>query len=131
MNSLLSKGVHEKTSDCDDDLTRRSPLLSYGMKLTVPPQNMSCYRNCSGHGDCYDGVCFCEVRIHSLLSLLKIQDFHPSYFVHKFTNVIFSSLIQVEFSGKACNDPNLSYYLAFSTIFYIICVTSFIQLVKK
>lgn len=53
-----------------------------------------CIDNCSGHGECYQAVCFCEVQ----------------------------------FSGGNCTDPNLSYYIAFSAIFYIICAVSIIQL---
>lgn len=57
--------------------------------------NSSCLDNCSGHGDCYNGTCFCEVK----------------------------------YSGGTCTDPNFSYYIAFSSIFYIICGVSFIQLI--
>ncbi|XP_013783719.1 uncharacterized protein LOC106467879 [Limulus polyphemus] len=53
-----------------------------------------CVDNCSGHGDCYQGVCFCEVQ----------------------------------YSGGSCTDPNLGYFIAFSSIFYIISVVSFVQL---
>lgn len=56
--------------------------------------NVTCANGCSGHGDCYDGVCFCEVQ----------------------------------YSGGTCRDPNLNYYIAFSSVFYIICGVSFIQL---
>ncbi|XP_076320956.1 uncharacterized protein LOC143230747 isoform X3 [Tachypleus tridentatus] len=53
-----------------------------------------CVNNCSGHGDCYEGVCFCEVQ----------------------------------YSGGSCTDPNLGYFITFSSVFYIISVVSFIQL---
>ena len=36
----------------------------------------------------------------------------------------------MEYSGGACNDPNLRYYIAFSTVFYMICAVSFVQLVN-
>lgn len=36
---------------------------------------------------------------------------------------------QVEYSGGACDNPNLKFYIAFSTVFYMICVVSFLQLV--
>ena len=88
VNSLT---VKEPFKDCDNKLLQ----LSYGFKLTIPTESMNCTSNCSGHGDCYDGVCFCEV----------------------------------EYSGQACDNPNYSYYLALSTIYYFICATSFIQLV--
>lgn len=55
-----------------------------------------CQSNCSGHGDCYNGTCFCEV----------------------------------EYSGWSCQDPNLKYYASFSSVYYLICVVSFVQLVS-
>uniref|UniRef100_A0A023FSC2 Putative the ring-variant domain is a c4hc3 zinc-finger like motif found in a number of cellular n=1 Tax=Amblyomma cajennense TaxID=34607 RepID=A0A023FSC2_AMBCJ len=67
------------------------PLLKNFM--TVHP-NASCTDNCSGHGECHQGICFCEVQ----------------------------------YSGGTCTDPNLSYFVAFSTIFYLICAVSFVQL---
>ncbi|KAL1485824.1 hypothetical protein MTO96_031734 [Rhipicephalus appendiculatus] len=67
------------------------PLLKTFM--TVHP-NASCTDNCSGHGECHQGICFCEVQ----------------------------------YSGGTCTDPNLSYFVAFSTIFYLICAVSFVQL---
>lgn len=78
-----------------------TPCISYTyplLKTTSMHQalnyNYTCINNCSGHGDCYDGICLCEVQ----------------------------------YSGGNCTDPNLSYFIAFSTIFYIISVVSFIQL---
>ncbi|XP_046913542.2 uncharacterized protein LOC124494423 [Dermatophagoides farinae] len=59
-----------------------------------PFSDNSCRSNCSGHGDCYNGTCFCEV----------------------------------EYSGGTCDHPNLKYYISFSTVYYMICVVSFIQL---
>lgn len=35
---------------------------------------------------------------------------------------------KVEFAGGTCQEPNLSFYIAFSTIFYTICAISFVQL---
>ncbi|RWS29522.1 uncharacterized protein B4U80_01252 [Leptotrombidium deliense] len=49
--------------------------------------NVSCVLNCSGHGECYNGICHC----------------------------------QVEYSGGACDNPNLRYYIAFSTV---LCIKS-------
>ena len=37
-------------------------------------------------------------------------------------------IIQVEYSGGTCDHPNLKYYISFSTVYYMICVVSFIQL---
>ncbi|GIY20059.1 RING-CH-type domain-containing protein [Caerostris extrusa] len=36
--------------------------------------------------------------------------------------------VKFKYSGGTCRDPNLNYYIAFSTIFYFICAVSFIQL---
>ncbi|CAG0917605.1 unnamed protein product [Notodromas monacha] len=53
-----------------------------------------CQGNCSGRGDCLDGVCFCEV----------------------------------EFGGDACQEPNRNYFIAFASIFYVMCAVSMGQL---
>ncbi|XP_015787698.1 uncharacterized protein LOC107364779 [Tetranychus urticae] len=36
---------------------------------------------------------------------------------------------EIEYSGQTCERPNYSYYLALSTIYYLICIASFIQLI--
>ncbi|XP_022242943.1 uncharacterized protein LOC106460489 isoform X2 [Limulus polyphemus] len=81
--------------DCDDPppsmVTHLSPLNR--LKLWDLMED-KCLDNCSGHGDCYEGVCFCEVQ----------------------------------YSGGSCTDPNLGYFITFSSVFYIISVVSFIQL---
>ncbi|XP_054156459.1 uncharacterized protein LOC128954879 [Oppia nitens] len=99
VNSLSSIASMIK---CDDkpiiyDYNQRSSskLLAFGLTNNMFSNDTSCALNCSGHGDCYNGTCFCEV----------------------------------EYSGGACNDPNLRYYIAFSTVFYMICAVSFIQLI--
>lgn len=83
--------------DCNQQLS--APEFGFSQLLRIPAQimgfNSPCTDNCSGHGECYEGRCFCEVQ----------------------------------FSGGTCTDPNLSYFIAFSTIFYIICATSLIQLI--
>lgn len=68
----------------------------YPLLKTLMPRhgNFNCTDNCSGHGECHEGTCFCEVQ----------------------------------YSGGTCTDPNLSYFVAFSTIFYLICAVSFAQL---
>jgi von Hippel-Lindau disease tumor supressor len=85
--------------NCDDSVTnsiynQRNKLLALRLS-TMFSNDTTCALNCSGHGDCYNGTCFCEV----------------------------------EYSGGACNDPNLRYYIAFSTVFYMICAVSFVQLI--
>lgn len=78
--------------DCTEKNPYIYPLVSISqMQLNY---NYSCTDNCSGHGECYDGACLCEVQ----------------------------------YSGGNCTDPNLSYFIAFSSVFYIISVISFIQL---
>ncbi|XP_054708408.1 uncharacterized protein LOC129218215 [Uloborus diversus] len=82
--------------NCTQPTNEVSALLvlpSFWTKMTN--FNVTCTNGCSGHGDCYDGVCFCEVQ----------------------------------YSGGSCRDPNLNYYIAFSSIFYIICAVSVIQLI--
>lgn len=85
--------------DCKETSTYGLPSLPPLLNLPFFDGNflgMSiCIDNCSGHGDCYEGKCFCEVQ----------------------------------YSGGTCTDPNLSYFIAFSTIFYSICAVSFIQLI--
>ncbi|CAL1265086.1 unnamed protein product [Larinioides sclopetarius] len=81
--------------NCSQQLNEISPVTVLScMWSRMTNFNSSCSNDCSGHGDCYDGVCFCEVQ----------------------------------YSGGTCRDPNLNYYIAFSSIFYIICAVSFIQL---
>lgn len=82
------RGVHRTVTHLPSKLY---PLLKNFM--TVHP-NGSCTDNCSGHGECHQGICFCEVQ----------------------------------YSGGTCTDPNISYFVAFSTIFYLICAVSFVQL---
>ncbi|RWS07451.1 uncharacterized protein B4U79_07983, partial [Dinothrombium tinctorium] len=79
---------------CKDQQYAYAAALSFD-QLTMNAVNITCASNCSGHGECYDGVCHCEV----------------------------------EFTGGACDNPNFHYYIAFSTVFYIICFVSFVQLV--
>lgn len=69
-----------------------SSSSSTTLKLSIDQK--SCRSNCSGHGDCFNGTCFCEV----------------------------------EYSGGTCNHPNFKYYISFSTVYYMICVVCFIQL---
>ncbi|KFM68846.1 hypothetical protein X975_25326, partial [Stegodyphus mimosarum] len=83
-------------SNCTQPPDEVSSVVSLSLMWTTMANfNVTCTNGCSGHGDCYDGVCFCEVQ----------------------------------YSGGTCRDPNLNYYIAFSSVFYIICGVSFIQLV--
>lgn len=55
----------------------------------------SCHANCSGHGECLNGSCYC----------------------------------QIQFEGEECTRINFSYHVAFSSIFFLLALTSLIQLV--
>lgn len=50
-----------------------SPLLGLGRDLNL--WNSSCVNNCSGHGECSNGVCVCEVS-----SRQRLVDSSPSTF---------------------------------------------------
>jgi von Hippel-Lindau disease tumor supressor len=51
--------------------------------------------DCSGHGECYNGTCVCEVQ----------------------------------YDGASCHEPNMPYFVAFASIFYVICAVTLLQLV--
>lgn len=94
----LFKLSNQPDSNFNAFLTSSNKLYNNFLKFTMLDldKNSTCFNNCSGHGECFNNVCFCEV----------------------------------EFSGKSCNSPNLSYYIAFSTIFFVLCLISFVQLVS-
>ena len=80
-------------------LSSSNKLFNNLLKFTMLDldSNSTCSNNCSGHGECLNSVCFCEV----------------------------------EFTGQSCSNPNLNYYIAFSTIFFVLCAISFVQLVSR
>ena len=49
--------------DCEDgtSTSQRNYLLDARLAKMVLNDNSTCNLNCSGHGDCYNGTCFCEV----------------------------------------------------------------------
>ena len=55
----------------------------------------SCQANCSGHGECMNGSCYCLIQ----------------------------------FEGDECQRIHFSYHVAFSSIFFLLALTSLIQLV--
>ncbi|GAB1865461.1 E3 ubiquitin-protein ligase MARCH2 [Camponotus japonicus] len=70
--------------------------LSILVKFGMMAWNNSCgIENCSGHGECHNGTCLCEIQ----------------------------------FDGPECHIPNLSYYVAFATIFFLLAFVCLIQLV--
>ncbi|XP_070160893.1 uncharacterized protein [Polyergus mexicanus] len=76
-------------------LSTQNPL-SILVKFGMMAWNNSCgIENCSGHGECHNGTCLCEIQ----------------------------------FDGPECHIPNLSYYVAFATIFFLLAFVCLIQLV--
>lgn len=75
-------------------LTSQNPL-SLLMKFGMMGWNDTCAENCSGHGECHNGTCLCEIQ----------------------------------FDGKECHSPNYSYYIGFSTVFFLLAFVCFVQLV--
>ncbi|XP_066585932.1 uncharacterized protein [Prorops nasuta] len=76
-------------------LSTQNPL-SLLIKFGMMAWNNTCgIENCSGHGECHNGTCLCEIQ----------------------------------FDGSECHVPNFSYYVAFSTIFFILAFVCLIQLV--
>lgn len=58
-------------------------------------EDLGCDANCSGHGECFNGSCYC----------------------------------QIQFEGAECKRINFSYHVAFASIFFLLALTSLIQLV--
>lgn len=58
-------------------------------------QSNQCSGNCSGHGVCLNGSCYCHIK----------------------------------FEGSECKRVNFSYHVAFTSIFFLLALTSLIQLV--
>lgn len=91
----------------DDPSTTGSVLYSYrapadyssvaasNTGLKVSWDNSSCLDNCSGHGECYNGSCICEIQ----------------------------------FEGERCTIVNRSYFVAFSSVFYMLALICFVQLI--
>lgn len=75
-------------------LTTQNPL-SLLVKFGIMAWNGTCADNCSGHGECHNGTCLCEIQ----------------------------------FDGPECHVPNLSYYVAFATVFFLLALICLIQLV--
>lgn len=76
-------------------LSTQNPL-TFLVKFGMMSWNDTCgQENCSGHGECHNGTCVCEIQ----------------------------------FDGLECHVPNLSYYIAFATIFFILALICLIQLI--
>jgi hypothetical protein len=52
-------------------LTTQNPL-SLLVKFGIMAWNGTCTDNCSGHGECHNGTCLCEVR-HKFSVLIDIK----------------------------------------------------------
>lgn len=72
-------------------LTTQNPLSMFVSKymMTCPGGN------CSGHGECQNGTCFCEIQ----------------------------------YDGEECHTPNVPYYVAFATTFFLLALVCMIQLI--
>lgn len=138
-----------RSIECDDSMTKG--IRQYGrnavsslrklMQLVMPKGILmdeqddagECAHNCSGHGECRQGVCVCEVMwtgpFLSLVFFVCLKCF--AKFIRWISICSSFSIAQVEFSGIACDNPNISYHLAFSAIFFVLCAISFTQLVSK
>lgn len=76
-------------------LSTQNPLTLL-VKFGMMAWNDTCgQENCSGHGECHNGTCLCEIQ----------------------------------FDGLECHVPNLSYYIAFATIFFMLAFVCLIQLI--
>ncbi|XP_029036891.1 uncharacterized protein LOC117608611 [Osmia lignaria lignaria] len=76
-------------------LSTQNPLTLL-VKFGMMAWNDTCgNENCSGHGECHNGTCLCEIQ----------------------------------FDGLECHVPNLSYYIAFATIFFMLAFICLIQLI--
>ncbi|KAG8234845.1 hypothetical protein J437_LFUL014694, partial [Ladona fulva] len=75
-------------------LSTQSPL-SLLMKYGIMGWNGTCVDNCSGHGECHNGTCLCEIQ----------------------------------FDGEECHSPNMSYFVAFASLFFLVAFICLVQLV--
>nr|CAD7458819.1 unnamed protein product [Timema tahoe] len=76
-------------------LTSQNPLSLLVKFGIMAAWNATCAENCSGHGECHNGTCLCEIQ----------------------------------FDGEECHTPNLSYYVAFASVFFVLALVCLIQLV--
>ncbi|KAL0276682.1 UNVERIFIED_CONTAM: hypothetical protein PYX00_004198 [Menopon gallinae] len=72
-------------------LTTQNPLSKLVSSYIMKCPN----ENCSGHGECHNGTCFCEIQ----------------------------------YDGDECHAPNVPYYVAFASIFFLLALVSMIQLI--
>ena len=82
------------TSDFSLNRRRLTSILS-NMEEDLELDGPGCHANCSGHGECLNGSCYC----------------------------------QIQYEGRECKRINFSYHVAFSSIFFLLALTSLIQLV--
>ncbi|XP_046385798.1 uncharacterized protein LOC124155756 isoform X2 [Ischnura elegans] len=75
-------------------LSTQNPI-SLLMKYGIMGWNGTCAENCSGHGECHNGTCLCEIQ----------------------------------FDGEECHSPNMSYFVAFATVFFLVAFICLVQLV--
>ena len=75
--------------------SRRLTSILSNMEELDQLAGTDCHANCSGHGECLNGSCYC----------------------------------QIQYEGRECKRINFSYHVAFSSIFFLLALTSLIQLV--
>lgn len=95
-------------------LTTQNPLSMFVTKymMTCPGGN------CSGHGECQNGTCFCEVSFNKM-----------NFLFFGISLINFVSFYQIQYDGEECHTPNVPYYVAFATIFFLLALVCMIQLI--
>jgi hypothetical protein len=67
-------------------LTTQNPL-SLLVKFGIMAWNGTCADNCSGHGECHNGTCLCEVGLKDLQwkHRLKLVQYYYAYLLFVFS----------------------------------------------
>jgi len=94
---MIQSGLNLPQSAFINNIGRRlTSLWDGGTMSEMTDEELGCDAiNCSGHGECFNGSCYC----------------------------------QIQFEGAECKRINFSYHVAFASIFFLLALTSLIQLV--
>jgi len=65
-------------------LTTQNPL-SLLVKFGIMAWNGTCADNCSGHGECHNGTCLCEVGLKDLQWKHKLVQYNYAYLLFIFS----------------------------------------------